>query len=185
MGSDDLDGLARLFATQRSTRHCWCTAFCVPRTQFSLGWLTGANRRTFAGLAARSEHPMGVLATAEGQPVGWAAAGPRSRYAVAAGATNSPLRHRDRAEDEAVWLVPCVFVRAGHRGQGVSHALVRAAVALAGGEGAAAIEGWPLVSAARRPAEAFLGREEVFTAAGFRRAGPATGDRVLMRFALS
>ena len=59
------------------------------------------------------------------------------------------MRNRTRDEDEIVWLLPCLFVRAGRRGQGVTHALVRAAVELAGREGASAIEGWPDPSGAQ------------------------------------
>ena len=28
VGPDNLAALDRLFATERSTRHCWCMAFC-------------------------------------------------------------------------------------------------------------------------------------------------------------
>lgn len=183
-GPDSLDLLARLFATQRSTRHCWCTAFCVSRTRFSLGWVTGQNDRQFAQVAAASDHPMGILALAEQEPVGWCACGPRSRYARAADAAGSPLRDRDRSEDERVWLLPCVFVRDGYRGQGVSHALVRAAVDLARRRGAAAVEGWPPTTDARQAANGFLGRREVLEAAGFRRVDRHAPGRLLMRLDL-
>ena len=72
------------------------------------------------------------------------------------------MRNRARDEDEIVWLLPCLFVRAGRRGQGVTHVLVRAAVELACREGASAIEGWPLAGSERRSDDAFVGREQVF-----------------------
>jgi GNAT superfamily N-acetyltransferase len=95
------------------------------------------------------------------------------------------MRNRVRAEDETVWLLPCVFVRAGHRGQGITHGLVRAAVELARREGASAIEGWPLAGSERRDADAFLGREQVFDDLGFSCVERPSAERVIMRLELS
>ena len=54
VGPKDLPDLARLFESQRTTRHCWCMAFCVTRSQFAAGWLNGGNQRRFGTLAAAS-----------------------------------------------------------------------------------------------------------------------------------
>ena len=128
---------------------------------------------------------MGVLASDAGKAIGWCACGPRSRYIAATSPRSEIMRNRAPAEDETVWLLPCVFVRAGHRGQGVSHALVSAAVALARREGAAAIEGWPLADTVQRSADAFVGREQMFADPGFRCVDRPTAERVIMRLALS
>jgi len=82
-----------------------------------------------------------------------------------------------------VWLLPCIFVRAGHRGVGISHALVAAAVDLARDRGAAAIQGWPLSASAERSTDAFVGREQVFTDLGFTCVERAMADRVVVRLA--
>lgn len=180
VGPDDVADLARLFGTERNTRRCWCMAFCTTRGQFAVGWLGGGNRRRFEALAA-GPSPMGVLAFDDGEPVGWCACGPRSRYLLAA----SPmLAHRDPDEDEDVWLLPCLFVRAGHRGQAVSHTLVGAAVESARRHGATAAEGWPLAASVDRPGEAFLGRQQVFAELGFREVDRPSADRVVMRLEL-
>jgi GNAT superfamily N-acetyltransferase len=181
LGPNDLHDLAVLFEAQRNTRHCWCTAFCVSGAQFAAGWFAGGNRRRFERMAAASTTPMGVLASMQGSPVGWCACGPRSRYTAAIDGRSSLLRGRPREEDHSVWLVACVFVAAAHRGHGVSHALVRAAVDLAHQEGALAIEGWPLAASAARSADAFLGREEVFQAVGFSCVERPTPQRAVMR----
>jgi GNAT superfamily N-acetyltransferase len=91
---------------------------------------------------------MGILALRAAEPVGWCACGPR--YIAATTPRSKIMRNRARVEDEIVWLLPCLFVRAGRRGQGVTHALVRGAVELARREGACAIEGWPLAGSERR-----------------------------------
>ncbi len=185
MGPDDLTELAELFESQRNSRHCWCMTFCVTRREFAVGWLNGGNQRRFATMASVSATPMGVLASDAGKAIGWCACGPRSRYIAATSPRSEIMRNRAPAEDETVWLLPCVFVRAGHRGQGVSHALVSAAVALARREGAAAIEGWPLADTVQRSADAFVGREQMFADLGFRCVDRPTAERVIMRLALS
>jgi GNAT superfamily N-acetyltransferase len=182
--AEDLTDLARLFNTGRNTRRCWCMSFCTTRRQFALGWLSGANRRRFEDLAGASSTPMGVLAWQAGEPVGWCACGPRSRYAVSVDGRSSLLRSRLGGDDDEVWLVACLFVSAGHRGRGVTYALVRAAVELARREGALAIEGWPSASAGGRSGDAFVGREKVFDEAGFTSVDRPNADRVIMRLEL-
>jgi len=94
------------------------------------------------------------------------------------------MRNRARDEDEIVWLLPCLFVRAGRRGQGVTHVLVRAAVELACREGASAIEGWPLAGSEWRSDDAFVGREQVFEDLGFNCVERPSPERVIMRLEL-
>ncbi len=181
----DLTDLATLFESQRTTRHCWCMAFCATRTQFAVGWLNGGNRRRFEAMTAAGATPMGILASVAGEPIGWCACGPRSRYAIVTSERSKIMRNRARAEDESVWLLPCLFVRVGHRGQGVTHALVRAAVELARHEGAVAIEGWPLAGSDRGSADAYLGREKVFEELGFSCVERPSPHRAIMRLQLS
>ena len=184
VGPNDMPDLARLFDSQRTTRRCWCMAFCVTRSQFAAGWLNGGNQRRFGAMAAASSTPMGILASQAAEPIGWCACGPRSRYVAATAPRNKIMRNRARDEDEIVWLLPCFFVRAGRRGQGVIHALIRAAVELARGKGASAIEGWPLAGSERRSGDAFVGREQVFEDLGFSCVERPSPERVIMRLEL-
>lgn len=181
VGPAELTVLADLFRSSRNTRHCWCQAFCTSRTRWALGWFGGGNRRQFEAVAAADPHPMGVLATVDGEPVGWAACGPRSRYPVATDPANSLTAVMERSEDDRVWLAPCLFVRPDHRGTGITYALVRAAVALAADHHAVAIEGWPVAGSDPPPGEEFVGREKVFADLGFRPLDRPTPNRVIMR----
>lgn len=183
VGPGEVDDLAPLFATQPSTRSCWCTAFCSTGGQFALGWVTGRNRRHLAKIAEGGE-PIGVLASVLGEPVGWAACGPRSRYAVARAGRSSPLAALDRSEDATAWLVACLFVRSDHRGRGLSGTLVAAAVDLARARGAVAVEGWPVTGTDDLPGTDFVGRESTFAAAGFVPVARPEPGRVLVRLDL-
>ena len=185
VGPGDLADLAELFDDDPNTRRCWSTAFCSTRLQFATGWMTNGNKARFEAIATSSTAPMGVLAASSGQPVGWAACGPRSRYAVAEAGRSNILRSRDRSEDDVVWLLACLFVRVDHRSRGVTHALVQAAVEQARTHGALAIEGWPLTGSSRRAADAFVGREPLFDELGFSRVGAPAPGRVTMRLELS
>lgn len=184
VGPGDLNDLAILFGAQRNTRHCWCTAFCVSGGQFAAGWFAGGNRRRFERMAAASATPVGVLAFVDGSPVGWGACGPRARYTAAIEGRSSLLRGRRRDEDHSVWLLACLFVASAYRGRGVTRALVGAAVDLARQEGALAIEGWPQAASASPSGDAFVGREEVFQAAGFGCVDRPTPQRAVMRLEL-
>ena len=181
VGPAELPELARLFDAHRNTRHCWCMAFCTTRARFAVGWVTGGNRGEFEAMAAADSTPLGVMAVMAGEPVGWAACGPRSRYSSSGGPQRTLLVNRARKEDETVWLVPCLFVSGAHRGEGITYALVRAAVDVARAAGALAIEGWPLTSSDRQAANAFVGRERVFEDVGFVAVDHPAPDRVIMR----
>lgn len=183
VGQDQVELLGQLFASERTTRHCWCMSFCTSRATFSLGWFGGGNKRRFEALADHGV-PMGVLALDGGVPVGWAACGPRSRYLGTSPSRHPVLGARPRGEDESVWLLPCLFVHTTHRGQGVSHALVSAATALARDHGAVALEAWPLSGTKSAPADAFVGREPLFAELGFHLAERPIQGRAIMRLDL-
>jgi GNAT superfamily N-acetyltransferase len=176
---DRLGDLAELFATNGTCEGCWCTWYLVSSREFSAGY-GAVNRERFTALATASPTPLGVLAYRDGHPVGWCAVGPRSRYARS---LRSPLlARRDRAEDADVWLVTCFFVRRDARRSGVTADLLTAAVDLAAGYGARAVEAVPLVAGRRRAAaEAYMGSEPTFAACGFEVRDRPSPLRVVMR----
>lgn len=181
-GAGQLDDLAALFGTNGVTRGCWCMFFLVTNREFNAGW-GATNRAAFTGFAAAADPPAGLLAYRGGEPVGWCAAGPRSRYPRALRST--VLKGRSPGEDDQVWLVPCFFVRRDARGSGVTRELLSAAVRQAQRYGATAVEGFPLASGPRHPAgEAYLGVEEVFASCGFSAVARPTPRRVVMRLDL-
>ena len=81
-------------------------------------------------------------------------------------ATNRKIPHVD---DLDVWSVWCVRVRPGHRGKGISHALLAGAVAFAAESGAPAIEGYPVDNRGGKVdlTMAYVGTRSLFEQAGF------------------
>jgi GNAT superfamily N-acetyltransferase len=174
-----LADLARLFATNGTTAGCYCMYFLVTSREYSQGW-GAANKAHFEEFARAAVPPAGLLAYRDGEPVGWCALGPRSRYGRV---LRSPLtRGRDHTEDDTTWMVPCFFVRRDSRGSGLMVDLLNGAVRLAGEYGAPAVEGVPLVGGRRHPtSEGYLGTESAFTAAGFRVVARPSARRLVMR----
>jgi len=181
VGPGRLEALQRLFTSSRTTRHCWCTAFCSTSWQFATGWYGGGNRRRFEGLAASESDPMGVIAVRDGESIGWCACGPRARFTTALTGRSRLLANCPREDDGDVWLIACMYVHPDRNGGGVVMPLLRGAIALALDAGATAVEAWPLAAGIRRPAEAHLGREGVFARLGFERIERPSLERVIMR----
>lgn len=177
---DRLADLAELFDSNRTTRNCHCMAFRLPGAEFHAGWGT-TNRAVFEENAAADDLPPGLLAYRDGGPVGWCALGPRSRFPVATGPRTRIMRDRDPSEDDAVWLVPCFFVRVGARRAGTTNELLAAAVGLAERHGAPAIEGWPLSGGGQHASDRYYGTEPLFASCGFTPVTRPSPRRVVMR----
>lgn len=180
-----LHAVGRVFDAARQTRHCWCMAFCASSWQFATGWFGGGNKRRFAAMAVSEHDPMGVLAVENGEPVGWCACGPRTRYLAAFDGRSGLLSELVRDEDHRVWLIACTVIRPDHRRGGVVLSLLRGAVSLARERGASAVEAWPLAAGIRRAADDHVGREAVFAHLGFSCVQRPTPTRVIMRLDLT
>ncbi|NMO53559.1 GNAT family N-acetyltransferase [Actinoplanes sp. TBRC 11911] len=169
-----------LFGTSSVTRGCWCVWFLVRGQAAHDGW-GSVNQERFEHLVSDGAEPAGVLAyDSEGRPVGWCATGPRSRYARV---LRSPLTAptRDATEDDAVWFVPCFYVRPASRRAGLTRRLLDAAAAEATRHGAKAIEGFPLAGPGPHRDDRYLGTEGLFAACGFTEVARPSPRRVVMR----
>ncbi len=122
-------------------------------------------RAALAKLARRRKNSAGLVAYQEGEPIGWISLGPRYDFTPLAKSRATPP-----FDDVAAWVIPCITVLRGHRGQGVAIAMIRAAVDYAGKRGAPAVEAYPRAQGKRVHDDfAFFGTEAMFRKAGFRR----------------
>jgi GNAT superfamily N-acetyltransferase len=158
---------------------CWCLSYRIPSKLNNE--LRGPARGAYvADLLA--DGPLGVLAYDGDEPVGWAAVAPRADTSFA---RNRKIPHVD---DLPVWSLWCIRVRPGHRGRGISHALIEGAVDHARERGAPAVEAYPLDNRGAKVdlTMAYPGLRRNFEAAGFVHAADTTSvlngfPRVLMR----
>jgi len=125
---------------------------------------TEERRRAVVARLARRRNAPGLIAYHGREPVGWVAIGPRFDFArIAASRATPPV------DELAVWVIPCITVRRGHRGKGLAVAMIRAAVAYAVKFDAPAVEAYPRADNSRLHDDfVFFGNEAMFRKAGFR-----------------
>jgi len=162
---------------------CWCLSHRIDAK--TNGALAGQARGEYVKkLCSRPVAP-GVLAYDEHEVVGWAAVAPRSELPFA---RSTRIPHVD---DLPVWSVWCIRIRPGHRGKGISHALLDGAVAYARAKGAPAVEGYPVDNDGQKVdlTMAYVGTRKLCEDAGFIKAADTNAvsggfPRVLMRLDL-
>ena len=165
--------VAAVFGVRGAAARCWCQRYkLAPGEAFvSCPPEDRAERlrdQTDAGHPG-SHTTSGLVAYAEGEPVGWCAVEPRMAYqGLVRNASMAAWtgREEDRAQP-GVWAVTCVLVRAGHRRRGVSGALVQAAVEHARTAGARVLEGYPMTTGSAVSEELHPGVLRTFLDAGF------------------
>ncbi len=168
---------ARVDDVKTVTRGTWGSACwdLFPRysaaQQRELGITGGApgtaeakRRAVLAKLARRRKNSAGLMAYRGKEPIGFVSLGPRHDYSPVENSRATPP-----VDDVAVWVIPCLTVRRGHRGQGVAVTMIRAAVDYAGKRGAPAVEAYPRAAGKRVHDDyAFFGTKAMFEKAGFR-----------------
>ncbi|HEX8693813.1 MAG TPA: GNAT family N-acetyltransferase [Longimicrobium sp.] len=168
--------LEELFGARGACGGCWCMWWRLPRSQYTEQKGEG-NRRALRALVDSGRVP-GILAYADGRPVGWCAVEPREAYPALERSRN--LR---RVDDEPVWSVTCFFVARGWRRRGVTARLLRAAVEHVRARGGRVVEGYPVEP--RRDgvpgAFAWTGFASAFRRAGFVEAARRSDSRPVMR----
>jgi GNAT superfamily N-acetyltransferase len=178
---DRFEDVATMLGPKKPTASvCWCLSHRLDsRTNRSL---LGPARGEYVRMLCSRDVPPGVLAYDGDTVVGWAAAAPRADLPFSRSRTIPVL------DDLPVWSVWCLRVRPGHRGKGISHALLAGAVDLARGHGAPAVEGYPVDNRGDRVdlTMAYVGTRAMFERGGFSKAADTTSvsggfPRVLMR----
>jgi GNAT superfamily N-acetyltransferase len=172
--------LEKLFGERGACGGCWCMWWRMKRAEFKLS-KGEKNRRALKKIVASGEVP-GIIAYAEGEPVGWCALAPRPNYPLL---ENS--RVLARIDNEPVWSITCFFVAKPYRGKGVTGQLAKAAVDYARRQGARIVEGYPVEPKKGRMPDPFVytGLVSTFRSAEFVEALRRSETRPIMRYSVS
>lgn len=134
-----------------------------------------------------SGSPPGIIAYVDGEAAGWIRIGPRTRQERIARTRMIASASTEPFDDASVWAVTCFVVRREHRGTGLNHALLGAAVDFARSEGARLIEGYPVDTRGekKRTNDLFHGTLTTFLAAGFEEQAEMKPGRTLVALELA
>jgi len=171
--------LEELFGPRGACGGCWCMYWHETRAEYEKK-KGEANRRALKRLVTNGPPP-GLLAYADGRPIGWCAFAPRETYTTLA--RSRVLAPVDNAQ---VWSVPCFFIAREFRRSGLTSKLLAAAAEYARRQGAKALEGYPVEpkKGSMPDAFAFTGLVGAFKKAGFFEAARRSATRPIMRLIL-
>jgi len=135
------------------------------------------NKAAFKAVVDFGEAP-GLLAYADGSPIGWCAVAPRETYPAL-----DRSRVLKRIDDKPVWSIVCLFVARPYRRKGVSVALLNAAAEYVGQRGGKIVEGYPVEPRKDEMPDAFAwtGLASAFLRAGFVESERRSETRPIMR----
>lgn len=160
---------------------CWCRWWMLANAEHAL--TDPQTRRSALDDDRANGRATGLIAHHNEDAVGWIGVAPRPRYerlprtkAIASAAGDTDWA------DDGVWSIVCFTIPRSHRGQGIAHHLLDAAVAHARTRGAHTIEAYPHdTDVSAKPAGSLnTGTLRLLTAHGFTEVG-RSGPRVVVR----
>ncbi|MCE9646807.1 MAG: GNAT family N-acetyltransferase [Chloroflexi bacterium] len=168
-----------LFGRHGACGGCWCMHWKLRGKAFSEN--AGDAARQMQKAVVDSKTVPGLLAYADGYPVGWIAVEPRSAYPKLAHS-----RILKPVDDQEVWSVTCFFVDKKHRHQGLTVELLIAAVEYVKSRGGKIVEGYPVDASTEQPGPfVFTGTAAAFVRAGFKEVARNSPTRPIFRFVIN
>jgi GNAT superfamily N-acetyltransferase len=177
------EDLEQLFGEKGACGGCWCMWW---RIEPGEKWQNVKGQEAKKRLRTMIENGAlrGLIAYNQSEPIGWCTFGKR---------TDFPRLNRARTlqchDADKVACVPCFYIKNRYRKQGVSIALLKAAVKALGNEGEAIVEGYPVKPA--KPGNkdipgvfAFTGTISLFEKEGFVLAGSPLNSKLRYRKSL-
>lgn len=164
--------LEDLFGTKGACNGCWCM-YCRIGSRYRRQ-PAAKNKAAFRAIV-KDGPPPGLLAFDGDRAVGWCQLTPRDDLP----ALDRSWRLK-RVDDLPVWAISCFYVRIGYRRQGVTQALLAAALKVAKRAKAPALEAYPF-DAALSPSSSSTGYASTFARAGFKVVACRDPVRPIMR----
>ena len=161
---DRWPAVTALFDEGGDPKSCSCMFWRVRSKNWAFANAAEAREGLHALVEADRDPAPGLLAYADGRPVGWVSVAPRDDYERL---TNS--RVRPKIDELPVWSIVCFVVSRSARGKGLTTRLLDAAMDYAIERGAPALEAYPVdIGDSRIPAAVgYTGLLSTFLAAGF------------------
>jgi GNAT superfamily N-acetyltransferase len=129
--------LETLFGKHGAYGGCWCMFWRLPQSEFQRQAGEG-NRLAFQKVVEEGPVP-GLLAYADGKPVGWISVASRQEFSRL-----SRSRILKPVDNQPVWSIVCFYILKGYRRMGLTVELLKAAVEYAARHGAQIVEGYPI-----------------------------------------
>jgi len=169
--------LEKLFGKHGASGGCWCMWWRLKRSEF-LKQKGEGNRKALKRIVDSGEVP-GILAYANGQPIGWCSVAPRESYPAL-----ERSRVLKRVDENPVWSVVCFFVAKQFRHKGVTVALLKAALEYVRKRGGKILEGYPVEPKKGYTPDAFAytGLASAFRKSGFIGVLRRSETRPIMRY---
>lgn len=153
---------------------CWCVHYRFARAAMP------KDRKAALKKLTKADPPPGLIAYDGKEPIGWISLGPRAAFAKLA---TSPVMKA--VDDTPVWSIICFVVPPAHRGKGVAHELLKAAIAFARKRKVAMLEAYPIDKGERSNAMSmWFGAASMFRKAGFKEIARRKPTRPVMRLTL-
>jgi len=167
--------LEALFGERGACGGCWCMYWRLTRSDYNQN-KGEQNKQAFKAIVEAEETP-GILAYASGEPVGWCAVAPRETLpGLARSRILKPV------DDRRVWSVSCFFVARGHRRQGLTARLLKAAIDFVRARGGRVVEGYPVEPRKDQPdVFVYTGLASAFSKTGFKEVARRSEARPIMR----
>ncbi len=169
-----------LFGQRGACGGCWCMSWRKPRAEFNAD-KGAANKASMKKMTKRGE-PLGILLYRDDEAVGWCSVAPRTQFvAIERSKVWAPV------DEKLVWSVSCFFVAKGHRNEGLSVELLKAAAEFAKEHGAKIVEGYPQDLGAKELPAAFVwtGLLKSYERAGFKEVARRSKAKPIMRRTVS
>jgi GNAT superfamily N-acetyltransferase len=163
-----------LFGPAGACGGCWCMYWRIGSAYQKTPRET--NKANFRAVVRRGPPP-GLLAFDGELAVGWCQLTPRDQL---------PALERARLlapiDEKRVWSISCFYVRKGYRNQGVTTALIAAALKAARRAKASALEAYPVDTAEKKSTPSiYTGKASTFKRAGFKVVARRVPHRPMMR----
>lgn len=167
------------FHALMANKGCWCMYWRLGGSEFES--LSGDQRRERMEMSICSGQVPGIMAYADGMPVGWCSVAPRETFPR----LSSSRTYRE-VDSQRVWSIVCFYVKRKYRDRGMTAELLREAISYSANMGAKVVEAYPLDVEGKYPytSAAYTGFIRTFIKAGFVEVARRSGKRPVMRYTI-